>query len=356
METMNEAMQMLDLMVCPAFCVSDQTVLYVNQAARQYLIEPGCPIHTLLETGTEEYARFQGGCLYLRLKLGTQSCGASVSRMQAWDIFVLEEADQTELQAMALAARELREPLSRIMTVADRLQSLACNEDDSAQDQFARMNKGLFQLLRIVSNMSDAGRYAQNNTSRHQIQNLTAVMGEIFSTASERLSHAQLSVQFSNLDEPVYSLSDPEKLERAIFNLLSNAAKFTPKGGMISAKLTRRGKMLYLTIEDDGCGVAPELRRNIYSRYLRQPGLEDSRFGIGLGMVLVRSAAAEHGGTVLIEYLQDHGTRITLTLEIRQETGNILHAPALRVDYAGERDHALMELSDCLPPSVFKKK
>ena len=69
-------------------------------------------------------------------------------------------------------------------------------------------------------------------------------------------------------------------------------------------------------------------------------------------MVLIRSAAAAHGGTVLTEFA-DTGTRITLTCSLAKPTGQ-LRSPALRIDYAGERDHSLVELSDILPEECYK--
>ncbi|MDY4507211.1 MAG: ATP-binding protein, partial [Candidatus Faecousia sp.] len=105
---------------------------------------------------------------------------------------------------------------------------------------------------------------------------------------------------------------------------------------------------------DNGPGFAQNLLGSVYNRYLRQPCIEEGRNGLGLGMVLVRSAAASHGGAVLIDQPEGGGARVTMTIAIRQSTSGTLRSPILRVDYAGEQDHALVELSDCLPPSLYK--
>lgn len=357
MEQSNEAKGMLDLMVRPAFCVKDGIITHVNQAAQSYSITEGTEVHTLLYTGEEEYREFTGGQLFLTLKICGTLLGTSVTIAHGCHIFVLEqESDQAELQSMALAARELREPLASVMTVADRLFPMVTTaENAQAQEQIARINRGLFQMLRVISNMSDAARYTRETSGQFEIQNVRAVFQEVFDKAAALVEQTDVELRFHNLAQDVYSLLDTEKLERAVYNLLSNAVKFTPRGGFIDAKLTRRGSKLYLTVQDSGSGVDPKIRGNVYSRYLRQPGVEDGRFGIGLGMVLIRSAAAAHGGTVLMEHPEGLGARITMTMTIRQDRTD-LRSSILKVDYAGERDHGLIELSDSLPAKLYEKE
>lgn len=358
MEQETNAMGMLDLMVRPGFCVKNNTIVKVNQAAQAHLISPGDDVSKLLHTGREEYADFTDGCLYLTLNLGGVQWGASVTRMEDFHVFILEqEADQAELQAMALAARELREPLTSVMTTADRLFPMVALEDDPGlREQVARLNRGLFQMLRVISNMSDANRCGTASASRQETMDICALLEEIFTKARDLVVHTGIRLTFSNLKEPVFSLVDREKLERAVLNIVSNAVKFTPKDGTIEAKLLRRGNKLYLTVQDSGEGVPDNLKGSIHTRYLRQPAIEDSRFGIGLGMVLIRSAAFHHGGTVLMDHPEGSGTRITMTLTIRQNPPGSLRSQILTVDYAGERDHGLIELSGSLPASLYEVK
>ena len=73
-------------------------------------------------------------------------------------------------------------------------------------------------------------------------------------------------------------------------------------------------------------------------------------------MVLIRNAAAKHGGTVLVDQPEGSGSRITLTIPIRQDTSGMLRSPVLRVDYAGDQDHGLVELADCLPLDAYFEK
>ena len=356
MEQMESTSGILNLMIQPAFTVKDGIVDLVNEAARKYLLEPGMPVSDLLMTGKLEYKDFEDGRLYLTLQIGGESCGASVNRMRGFDLFTLEqEEDRAELQAMALAAQEFRNPLSNVLTVADQLFPVTDQADDPViREQISRINRGLFQMLRIVGNMSDAYRYCQQTEPRMFVENVTEIMAEIFEQSAALLEQSGVKLTFTNLESAVLCLVDKEKLERAVHNIISNAVKFSGKNSCVNAKLIRKGNMLYLSVEDNGMGVDPEVHGNVHFRYSRQPRLEDSRFGIGLGMVLIRSAAAVHGGTVLIDHPKESGTRLTMSIAIKQTTEHVVRSGAFHVDYAGERSHPLIELADVLPASVYE--
>lgn len=356
MEQTEEMVMMLNQMPNPAFFVKDGIILQVNDAASRKMISVGASVAELLVTGQQEYADFQQGCLCLTLNIGGAHCSVTVTPLSDFDLFTVDQDEnQAELRVMALAAQELRSPLSTVMTVADQLFPLdSLDENPTAQEQVARINRGLFQMLRIISNMSDAYIYHQNQRPRLEVRDVGSLMDEWFRESAQVIRHAGISLRFQNLSETVYSLVDAEKLERAIYNILSNAMKFTPKGGHIDAKCVRKGKMLYLTVQDSG--FPGRLPANLYSSYQRSPGIEDSRFGIGLGLVLIRSAAAAHGGTVLIQQDPENGTRITVSIAIRQNGDPTVRSSVISVDYAGERDHCLVELSDSLPADLYRKE
>jgi len=353
----HNTMDMLDLLTRPAFCVHNGVVVRTNKAAQTQLIEEGASIRDLLLTGQQEYDAFSGGCLLLTVNIAGVSRDASVVRMEHFDVFLLEEdTDHTELQALALAAQNLREPLSGIMTVAERLFPLLQQLDDpNAQDHAARINRGLFQMLRILGNMSDADRYRSNILFCQETHDAADFMQNLLDQITASTSHTGIRIHFTNTAEPVYCLLDTEKLERAVYNMISNAMKFTPAGGTIDVSLTRRDEKLYLTVQDYGQGIPDNQRSSVYYRFRREPGLEDSRQGIGLGMVLIRAAALAHNGTVLIDHPEERGTRVTMTLEIRHSDGRSLRSPSLRVDYAGEWNHSLIELSECLPAELYRE-
>lgn len=349
MEAMDKALELIDLLICPGFCVENNIIIQVNDAAKRSFLEVGTSLDSILVTGQEEYRNFRNGCLYLTVSLAGEIQGAAVTRVGQVDVFLLDEQTELrELQVLSLAAQELRLPLSNVILSADQLGQSKRSEEE--QKSAARLERGTAQLQRLISNMSDALRYLKGG--QLQMRNITSLLREQFEKARLLSQEAGISLSYEGPQEDIFTLLDPEQLERAVYNLVSNALKFTPKGGQISAQLKKKGRLLQLTIQDSGCGIADGILGSIFTRYLRQPSLEDSRFGLGLGMVLIRAAARTHGGTVLIDRPQE-GARISMTISIRESQENILRSPVLNVDYAGERDHGLLELSESLPAQLY---
>ena len=350
MEHTADIRKILELMDRPAFYVREGTVVCANAAARSHLVCEGAALAPMLGACRGEYQSFSGGTLSLPLTIGPAVCCASVERLDDGDLFVLApDSDDDELRALALAAQQLRLPLNQLMSAADELfPRLARDREPEEVRQLAAMNRSLYQLLRLVLNMSDA---RQSTAARMELQDLTAVLQEVFDRSAQLVQEAGRTLRFTNLPQSIYSLADSSCLERAVYNLISNALRHSGPGCAVEARLTRKGSRLYLTVCNSGGDAAPA---GAFSRFLREPGLEDSRNGLGLGMRLVQSAAAAHGGTVLMEPVRG-GMKVTMSIAIRQD-GGTLRSPALRIDYAGERSHALIELSDQLPGSLYRPR
>ena len=329
----------------PAFWATEGIIRQVNSVASGCLLREGMAVTDLLKTGQEEYKEMNEGSLFLSLRIGEQEWAASIHRVKEGDLVLLESTVAPELQAMALAAMKLRQPLAALMSELDQLLP-----ELSDVNQVGRINRRIHQLLRLVGNMS-AG--AGGDSGNMELRELCGMLDEIFEKTASLAEKGNIALDWSVPNSRVYTVVDAQKLERAVYNMLSNALKATPSGGRIYAKVHQRGKLLLISITDSGNGIAQEVRNFVYTRYLRTPGLEPEDQGIGLGMGLIASAARLHGGTVLLETLRDGGTRVTMTLTIHQNQGS-LRSRSLPVDYAGEQDHALVELSDVLPSSVYE--
>lgn len=339
----------LELIDYPAFCVKDGAIIATNALAEQRQFRVGMDIGEIVTDEQDIYQSFENGNLYLNINVCGIPCPASVVRTRECDIFHIRRTeDDDALQALALAAAQLRVPLANLMTVADQLFT-----NMEANEQTSQINQNLYRLLRIVSNMSDANGYAQGGKTGMQTADLVSLMGEIMEKAQSFFDGTGITLSYNAPAGPVFGAVNAEKIERAIYNLLSNAAKFSQEGSTVNAALTANDNRLTFTLCNTNQEDLP--KQGLWQQYRREPGIEDPRHGLGLGMTLASAVAAFHGGTILVDNPAPDQTRITMTIPIVKGTADNLRSPIIRVgDYAGGRDRGLIELSEVLPAEAYR--
>lgn len=341
----------LDFIDRPAFCVKDGVVVASNAAAQNRLIRVGDDVRNIVTAHWDTYESFSNGSLFMTVTVGLVPCNTNITRTADGDVFILEQdSKDDQLQALALAAQQLRIPLSNIMALADTMQSKS--KTKAEQQQATQLHRSLFQLLRIVSNMSDSGSYYDIPMVGMEITNITGLFREIMEKAQTISENTGIKLIYTESKEVVLTIADPEKLERAVYNILSNAIKFSPPGGTVDAKLSCNGKQIAFTV----CNTCaePVEEQHFWNRYRREPAIEDSRHGLGLGMTLIGAAATTHGGTVLVDHPDNQTTRVTMTLAVKKNDSNTVRSPVLRIsDYAGGRDKALMEFAELLSADAY---
>lgn len=346
---------LLNIVPMPAFAVEHGVVVSVNRESLAANLPVGSQVKPILLTGEQEYDSLEEGSLCLTIDVGGCPQGVAMCRFKDdVDLFLLDqEAKRESLRILALAAQKLRDPLNAIMGAMDHLiPELNLDEAPFLQSDVASINRGAYQILRLVGNMSDAVGYLTVGNVNREKTEVGAYFGQMFEKAGILAERMGITVTFKPLKEEVMCYIDRQKMERAVYNLLSNALRFTPKGGTISCWLTADTKQVVLHIQDDGEGLAEEIRDTLFTRYLREPTVEDNRYGMGLGLLLVRQIASQHGGTILISPEQQ-GTTAALSMERKAVEESQLRSPIKELDYAGNLDHSLLELSGELPAGSY---
>ena len=334
----------LDMLEQPGFIVENGRIVHTNAAARRNLFENGMLITDLIANGSNEYQVFTNGCLYLTIHHNAVTYDASVNRIDGQDIFLLESSSvQSELRALALAAAQLRMPLADISNALDELSKA------SSSSSMQQIRRNVHRMMRILGNMSDA---SVNPSGKANLitYDLTALFDEIIEKASALLHPVGTTIDYSAPNEHIYAQVDKDILYRAIYNMLSNCVKFAVKGAPVTVKLSKLSHTVLFSVAALSDTKFPV---NPFARYQREAGLEDSRNGIGLGMVMIRSAAAAHGGTVLLEQLSDGQIRTSITIPLKSSNNATVRTHILLPDVYGGNDQALIELSDILPNSAY---
>ena len=346
MDINKDKLDMLDLMLRPAFCVEEGLIRHINPAAGHFMLTAGQPIIPLILSGQEEYEAF-AGCMQLQLSIAGQKLDATVIRKDGMDIFLPDPVTkEARFQILSLASMQLREPLAGLATITERLLA------DADPVYAGQANRRLHQTLRILSNMSDVQRFSNPDQCRMEYTEICSFLEEILEKANTRLENIQIRIQPTLPSSDIYMLLDREQVERSVYNLLSNAAKYSAHGSPIQVQLSQKGQRMHLSVTSRNSGSVSH--RDFYDQFLREPSLEDPIQGLGLGLLLVRSTAANHGGAVLIDQPEGHSTRVTMTLSIRPREDFQVQSPIFRMDYTGERDHGLFELADVLPAELYQ--
>lgn len=355
MDSFNGNTELLELVGYPAFYVCDGNITQTNDAAKSLLITTDEPVASLIQTGLAEYLAMSEGCISLVITIHEQSFCAFVHRMENQDLFVLDLPQEDPVQmGLSLASATFRAPLHRILGAVESLQQMYKGKDADSEKLLAEISRGSFQILRQVANMSDAATYPTEKL-HCQLWKPEETIREIVEKAGTALESKGIQLSFTSSCPDLIVPLNREKIERALHNLILNAANsIAPRKGHICVELSRSEDRLYISVTDDGRGIPDEIMSNIFCRYRRCPNLETVSHGIGLGLSLVRSVATAHGGTVLIQRCASNGTRIIMSLKIMQYSDMLLRAPRFHFDYAGEYDHTLVELSDILPSELFQ--
>lgn len=345
MDTLISGQALLALVNRPAFCVQDGLVVQTNEAARSRFIREGDHVSQFMPQIPEAYQQLQDGCLFLTLMLQDQPCNACVTRQETGDLFVLDFQTDASTRSLALAAVHLRQSLNMVYTSIEDIPK------EMLPDQ---IRQALAQMHRTLCNMSDLARYSDPISARMTATNLSSLFSETMEKAQTLLEKSGYFLHY-HVDETVFGMADREMIERAFWNIISNAVKFSNEGDHLEASMSRSGNLLRFTFRDIGDGIPTEVLQQIYNRYLREPSMEDSRFGLGLGLAIVSSVAGLHGGTVLIDRPQGGGTRVTMTITIKPCPDHMLRSPVVSIfgDYSGGFDHGLLELSDVLSADLY---
>lgn len=339
----------LDMLERPAFCVRDGLIVRANAHARSYLFEEGKKIADYLLADQAAYAAFQGGCLYLNITSAQVTSGASVTRIEDFDLFIVD-TEGPQLEAFALAAGQLKMPMCNLVNMVESISE----QDPQYAAKRGQLRKELYQLGRVINNMSDVNWLRGESSARKEATEFSALFAEIMEKMDTMVTAAGYTLEFSNLPGKVEGNADRELLLRAVSNILSNAVKFSPKGSLIRASLTRKEKYLYFSVTDPGDDQ--EARCDVFTRYVRHAGLEDSRRGLGLGMSIIHGVATDHGGTVLVECPPEGGTKVTMTILLTKPVKTTVRTPVqLPINnYTGGLDITLVEFADVLPAEAFE--
>jgi two-component system sensor histidine kinase MprB len=218
----------------------------------------------------------------------------------------LEESTRAQRQLVADASHELRTPLTSVRTNIEVLAGDRMLPPEDRARLLSDVVEQLEEMTTLISELIELARAEQMTVASQDVR-----LDLLVSDAVERARRNRPEVVYSLELEPVVVQGVPATIERAVGNLLDNAAKWSPAGAGVEVEV-RDGR---LTVRDHGPGIADEDLPYVFDRFYRARAARGMP-GSGLGLAIVRQVAESHGGGVVAEQAEGGGTRMVLTLGV----------------------------------------
>lgn len=221
--------------------------------------------------------------------------------------------DAERRQQLADLGHELKSPLSIMLALCTRLEEAGRLAPEDADD-VARIRANAYTMLRRVQDLMLVSRLEnvelQLEAAIVDVAAIVRTCAEGFgSVAAQRDLDLRVSVPAR-----LPAVADEEKIVSVVSNLLANAIRHAPSGGVVRCSLSTSPGRLVLQVADNGPGIAAEQRPAVFQRYRSGPG---SGSGTGLGLAIVSEIAQLHGGSVAIGDAPEGGALFTVELPLR---------------------------------------
>lgn len=231
----------------------------------------------------------------------------------------LAAIDRAKDEFIATLSHELRTPLTSMTGWLDLLRRNELDDETRAL-AMESLEQSIQAQRMLVDDLLDVSRIVLGKLA---IERHVVVLNDVVSEAVAVIRPAgvekSIALEWNDRGPPLVVRGDQRRLKQVIWNLLSNAMKFTPEGGRIVLLLDRRRDRATIVVTDDGDGIEPGVLPHVFDRF-RQGSTGTKKGGLGLGLSICRYVVEEHGGTISIHSDgPGHGTTVTVEIPLIDE-------------------------------------
>ena len=238
----------------------------------------------------------------------------------------LTHASQAKSDFLAGMSHELRTPLNAIIGFSDLMRAEQPDGDRRTvpAEWVDHIHNSGRHLLGLINDILDLAKVEAGQLELNQRPlALEAAVRDVITALRPLTDRKRLQVY---LEVPVVAVqADPLRFRQILDNLMSNAIKFTPEGGMIAVTATQHGDEVAITVADSGVGIAPENHARVFEEFQQVGTAAQRNAGTGLGLALTRRLVEAHGGSIALSSALDEGSRFTVRLpfaELPVDTAN----------------------------------
>jgi signal transduction histidine kinase/DNA-binding response OmpR family regulator len=266
----------------------------------------------------------------------------------------VQELDQLKIKFLTNVSHEFRTPLSLIMAPVEKMLARA---DQDQKQQLSMISKNARRLLNLVNQLLDFRKMEVQELKLHSKPgNIVKFIREIYLSFTDLAEEKEIDFIFDTTVDVLFTSFDHDKIERILFNLISNAFKFTPAGGQVSMMLNVNevaDTSLEIKVIDTGIGIPPEKHVKIFERFFQHDVPESMiNQGSGIGLAITREFVKMHGGEITVESEPDHGSCFAIRLPLV-----ICAAPEMEISADDEADNEnLNDISQHWAKTVAKQQ
>jgi len=258
-------------------------------------------------------------------------------------------------EVLSQVAYQMKENMAAMYAALQRVAPSNLRDEDAALDENAALlTRNFYRLRRLAGNLEEAAELDAPHpvTTNDDIVGIVCAVTDRAAFAAEMLG-LTLEVR-CDLNTRIIAV-DADRVERMLLNLLSNAYKFTPRGGKVTVTVLLAGQNVEIRVQDTGCGIPHHKMEEVFDRYRCASIPDGSPAGLGLGLPIARKIAEDHGGGLVVFSREGEGTLAVVTLPDRKSSSAGM-STMIAVDYSGGFNRTLLELSDTLPKEAFCNK
>jgi two-component system phosphate regulon sensor histidine kinase PhoR len=231
------------------------------------------------------------------------------------DVTEKRRLENRRLDFYSMVAHDLRSPLSA-MSLRVRLmkQELHGPLGQLYREDLERVDSRIGEMVSLINDFLEIARSEGVGLRlAPQPLDLVSLVRANLADLQEIAQVSEVKLCFDEPKAPVDTLADPARLKQVIINLISNAVKFSPKGGQVLVEVAKRERDVEFAVSDIGRGIAEDKLSELFQRYSR-PASNAAIPGTGLGLMIVREIVAAHSGTCGVESTLGKGSRFWFRL------------------------------------------
>jgi signal transduction histidine kinase/CHASE3 domain sensor protein len=242
----------------------------------------------------------------------------------------LKALDRAKSDFLATVSHEFRTPLTSIAGYVELLRDAQVGFVTSEQDKMLEtIGRNAVRLRNLIEDLLTLSRMeAGSFTTAIQRVNLADIVSATVMAIRPAAENAGLTVNSADNAGCLSVDGDADQLDRVLMNLLSNAVKFTPRGGHVTVSASGDGRFAVVTIRDTGIGIPDSDKKDLFTRFFRASNAVDRSIpGTGLGLTIVSTIVANHGGEMDLQSQEGHGTTVTVRIPLRAQGRDPSAAP-----------------------------